>query len=67
MDKARELRCRRQAHRQGFRLSKSCGRDPQHVEYGLYALVDMQTSRAVNPRIDDHWFYSWSLDQVRPS
>ena len=43
MDKVRENRLRRMAHRRGFRLMKSRRRDPDAIDYGLYALIDVET------------------------
>ena len=39
-DKVRENRLRRKADRMGHRLVKSRRRDPDALEYGLYALID---------------------------
>lgn len=43
-DKVRENRLRRMAERQGFQLAKSRRRDPRAVDYGIYRVVDAQTS-----------------------
>jgi hypothetical protein len=63
-NKGRELYLRRKADRQGLRLSKSGRRDPQACDYGLYALIDIQTDSAVNPALANRWAHSWSLAQV---
>jgi hypothetical protein len=63
-DKVREIRLRRQADRRGYRLTKSARRDPWAPDFGLYALLDVQTGGAVNPSIAQRWTHSWSLDQV---
>jgi len=63
-DKVRENRLRRTADRQGLRLMKSRSRDPQALDFGLYALVDVQTNGAVNPAIAGRWPCSWTLDDV---
>ncbi|HKJ74360.1 MAG TPA: hypothetical protein VKA19_09620 [Alphaproteobacteria bacterium] len=63
-DKARENRLRRMADRRGYRLVKSRSRDPQAVDFGLYALLDYETGGAVNPAIAGRWQCSWTLDEV---
>ena len=62
--RVRENRVRRAADRQGYRLEKSRSRDPRAVDYGLYALIDVQTGGAVNPAIAQRWVCSWDLDDV---
>ena len=47
--KTRENRLRRKAGLYGLRLSKSPRRDPDALDYGLYALIDDQTNFTVNP------------------
>ncbi|MFP5077020.1 hypothetical protein ACLE20_06905 [Rhizobium sp. YIM 134829] len=64
-DKVLENKLRRMADRQGLRLVKSRSRDPNAIDYGLYALIDVQTSGAVNPVIAGRWVCSWDLDDVR--
>ena len=39
------------AKRRGYRLVKSRSRDPQAVDYDLYAVIDVRTNAAVNPPI----------------
>jgi hypothetical protein len=63
-EKVRETRLRFMADRQGLRLTKSRTRDPRAMDYGLYALIDVQTGGAINPAIADRWTHSWSLDEV---
>jgi hypothetical protein len=63
-NKVRENRLRRAADRQGLRLEKSRSRDPNAIDYGLYALIDVQTSGTVNSAIADRWVHSWMLDVV---
>lgn len=46
-EKARENRLRRMADRQGLRLVKARSRDPQAIDYGCYALADIETSGIV--------------------
>lgn len=62
--KVRENRLRRAADRQGLRLSKSRSRDPQAIDYGLYALVDVQTNGLVHPALADRWTHALTLDEV---
>lgn len=63
-EKVRENKLRRKAERMGYRLSKSRSRDPDAMDYGLYALISIQTSGAVNPALAGHWVHSWDLDTV---
>lgn len=69
--KVRENRLRRAADRQGLRLSKSRSRDPQAMDYGLYALIDHQTNGAIHPALADRWVHALTLEDVeewlRPS
>lgn len=58
-----ENRLRRMADRQGLRLVKSRSRDPKALDYGLYALIDVETGGAVNPALVGRTC-SWTLDQV---
>ena len=48
MNKIDENRLRRMADRQGMILRKSRRRDPHAVDYGLYALCDVQTGGAIH-------------------
>lgn len=63
-DKVRENRLRRMAARRGLQLIKSGRRDPQALDYGLYALIDPTTGGAVNPALVNMFTCSWSLDEV---
>lgn len=63
-EKAREANLRRKAARFDLRLTKSRARDVDAYDHGLYALIDNQTSGAVNPALANHWVHSWTLDQV---
>lgn len=63
-EKVRENRLRRMADRQGLRLMKSRSRDPNALDFGLYALVDAETNIVVNPQLAGRWVCSWSLDDV---
>ena len=62
--KTRENRLRRVAARQGYRLSKRKRHDPNAIDYGLFALIDIKTGGAVNAPLADHFVHSWTLDQV---
>lgn len=62
--KVRENRLRRMADRQGLRLLKSRSRDERAIDYGLYALIDIDTNSAVNPALAQRWVCSWTLDEV---
>lgn len=63
-EKAREASLRRKAALFDLRLTKSRARNVDAYDYGLYALIDNQTSGAVNPALANHWVHSWTLDQV---
>ena len=63
-DKVRENKLRRMAERRGYRLIKSRSRDPGALDYGLYAVIDIQTNGAANPAIAGRWVCSWTLDEV---
>jgi len=62
--KVLENRLRRAADRQGLRLVKSRSRDPKAKDYDRYALVDVQTDKAVNPAIAGRWTCSWTIAEV---
>ena len=62
--KVRENRLRRIADRRGYRLSKSPRRDPNALDYGLFALLEHRTGGAVNAPLADHFVHSWDLDTV---
>ena len=64
-DKILENRLRRMADRRGLRLTRSRSRDPKALDYGRYALIDLQTGGAKNPAIAGRWTCSWTLDQVQ--
>lgn len=63
-EKVRENKLRRMADRQGLRLTRSRSRDPNAIDFGLYALIDIQTNGAVNPALANRWVCSWNLDEV---
>ncbi len=58
-----ENRLRRAAERQGLRLEKSRSRDARAIDYGLFALVDVETDLPVNPAVKRRKC-SWTLEQV---
>jgi hypothetical protein len=62
--KTRENLMRRKAARYGLRLIKSNRRDPDALDYGLFALVDPRTNGAINPALVGQFVCSWSLDQI---
>ena len=41
-DKAMENRLRRKADRMGMRLTRSRRRDPDAIDFGCYALIDLE-------------------------
>ena len=47
--KVNENRLRRVADRQGLQLRKSRRRDPNAVDYGLYALIERSYGSAIHP------------------
>jgi hypothetical protein len=47
-----------------LRLVKSSSRDPEALDYGLYALIMVENGGAVNPSLAGHFTCSWDLDQV---
>ena len=62
--KVRENRLRRKAARYGLQLIKSPRRDPDALDYGLFALIDPRTGGAMNPALIDQFVHSWTLDKV---
>ena len=48
-DKVRENRLRRKADRMGLRLLKSRRRDPDAIDFGLYALVTVDVGGTIHP------------------
>jgi len=51
-EKARELRLRRKAERQGYKLAKSRLRDPDATGYGTYRLTPAKGKPRTFPSID---------------
>ena len=64
IDKARETRMRRKAASFDLQLIKNRSRDPDAVDYGLYALIDPRTRGAVNPALIGQYVCSWTLEDV---
>lgn len=62
MDKVRENRLRRMAERQGLRLVKSRRRDPNALDYGMYALTN-ETNCIVYGTSNSGW-YDATLDDI---
>lgn len=52
-EKARELRLRRKAERQGYKLGKSRLRDPDATGYGTYTLTPAKGRPRTFKSIDD--------------
>ena len=55
---------RRMAARRGLHLSKSARRDPGALDYGLFALIDIRTGKAIHPPLMGQFVHSWTLDDV---
>jgi hypothetical protein len=76
MTKVRENHLRRVAARRGLKLIKSARRDPQALDYGLYALIDLKTDKALlhggTTQVNPAFFQlskgrvacTWTLEQV---
>ena len=66
MSKSSENRLRRIAKRRGYILRKSPRRDPGALDYGLYAVVDIQTKELAHPRgvISDYALTVALVDQL---
>lgn len=61
--KVRENRLRRAAQRQGLQLEKSRRRDPNAVDYGLWAIIDPYANTAMHSPAP--WgIYALDLDDV---
>ncbi len=63
-EKVRENKLRRKAARMGYRVSKSRSRDPDAMDFGLYAIIDNQTNGLMHASLADHWSHALTLDQV---
>ncbi|WP_319414802.1 hypothetical protein [Marispirochaeta aestuarii] len=62
-DKVRENRLRRKLSRMGYNLSRSRRRDPDANDYGLYAIIDVESQGTVHAAAP--WgIYTLTLDDV---
>ena len=63
--KVRENLARRQAQRRfGLQLVKGNRRDRLAPDFGLFALINPNTGKAINPPLADRCVHSWTLHQV---
>lgn len=62
--KVRENRLRRMADRRGLRLSRSRTRDPGAMDFGKYALFDVETGGTVHEMLANRWAHALTLDEV---
>jgi len=62
--KVRENRLRRAADRRGLKLSKSRSRDPSAIDFGRYALIDVESGGTVHAVRADRWIHCLSLEEV---
>lgn len=60
-----ENRLRRVADRQGLKLMKSRSRDPRALDYGRYALIDLESGGTIHPMLIDRFACALTLDEVR--
>ena len=65
LTKVEESRLRRVARRQGFFLSKSRRRDPQALDFGLYAILAEGTMYPVHAALIDRFIHSLTIEEVR--
>jgi len=63
--KALESKLRRQADRAGLRLTRARSRDPEAMDFGLYALIDHETGGSTHPALADRWVHTLTLEEVR--
>lgn len=62
-EKVRENRFRRKLDRMGYRLAKSRRKDPDAIDYGLFAIIDLESSGTVHTSAP--WgIYTLTLDDV---
>jgi hypothetical protein len=62
-EKVRENRFRRKLDRMGYRLTKSRRKDPDAIDYGLFAIIDLESSGTVHASAP--WgIYALTLDDV---
>lgn len=62
--KVRENRARRAAARQGFQLQKHRARDPRHVLFGTFQIVDATTGAPVHADPGVGRGYGLDIDDV---
>lgn len=62
--KVKEQRVRRMAGRYGYKLKKSPTRDEGALDYGQYALIDLETDKAIHPEHVNGSPYWLDLHQV---
>ena len=63
-NKVRENRLRRKAARQGLILEKSRRRDPDALDFGLYALRDEVQGFPIHGDLIGRYIHSLSIDDV---
>ena len=63
--KALESKLRRQADKAGLRLTRSRSRDPDAMDYGLYALIYHETGGSTHAALANHWVHTLTLDEVQ--
>ena len=61
--KVKEALLKRRADRRGWKLLKSRRRDPDSVDYGLYALIDLESGGAIHAH-GPISVYSQTFEQV---
>ena len=64
LTKVEESRLRRAARRQGLFLSKSRRRDPNALDYGLYALLDEVTRFPQHAALIGRFIHSLTIEDV---
>ena len=60
-----ELKLRRMADELGLRLEKSRRRNPDAIDYGRYALFDIETGGTVHPMLADRCAHALTLEDVK--
>ena len=63
--KVQENRLRRVASRRGLRIEKSRRRDPDALDYGLFAIFDIESRGTIHPHGPQSSPYALDLDDVR--
>ena len=59
------LRLRLVADELGLRLEKSRRRNPDAIDYGRYAVFDIETGGTVHPMLADRYPHALTLEDVR--